>query len=161
MAEKKPRGEFEIFENEWGCKEMVFTAFTMLESRGYPGFTELMTIINDPTILLKIIRFLYGTNIKVPPLDEFVKCLRAAMYAFCDMHKRCNAVLPVQPKNIRDFLDISSEEEKELLDIFDSWSKYMSDNGKPVYNVMHVNRNNTVKRMKMAAKGKKWTAKKY
>ena len=89
---KQERGYFTLSNEELASTEMVLTAFTMLESRGYPGFTELMAILNDPTIILKIIRFLYGMKIEVPPLQEFIKCLKAAQYVFCDMHKKLSLI---------------------------------------------------------------------
>lgn len=158
---KKERGEFELSHEELASTEMVLTAFTMLESRGYPGFTELMALLNNPTILLKIIRFLYGMEIKVPPLDEFVKCLRAAQYAFCDMHKKIHVNLCAKPLDIRNHMNISKEEEAELLEIFDTWVKYMHDQGHDIRNYFHINRNNTKKRIDMVTKGRKWTAKNY
>ena len=161
MASDKYRNEFTLSFKEQCSREMVFIAFTILESRGYPGFTQLLQILNDPTTILKIIRFLYGMEIKVPPLTEFAKCLKAAEYIFCDMHKRINANLVAKPKDIRHYLNIDDKEEKELLDIFDQWSKYMSDNGIDLTKLMHMNRENTKKSIKMTAKSKKWKGTKY
>ena len=158
---KQERGYFTLSNEELASTEMVLTAFTMLESRGYPGFTELMAILNDPTIILKIIRFLYGMKIEVPPLQEFIKCLKAAQYVFCDMHKKIHVNLPAKPADIRKSLNISEEEEKELLEIFDHWTKYMHDQGHDIRNYFHMNRQNTKKRIAMTVKGKKWTSKNY
>lgn len=161
MAEKKKRGDFTLSDEEYGSKEMVLITLSMLESRGYPGLTELMSILNDPVIILKIIRFLYGTTIRIPSLQEFTKTLRAAIFAYCDMHKRLNINLFAKPQDIRRFMGITEEEQKELLDIFDTWTKYMHDQGKDIENLMHINRNNTKKRIAMTNKGKKWTSSKY
>lgn len=157
----KPRNEFTLSFKEQCSREMVFIAFTMLESRGYPGFMQLFQIINDPTIMLKIIRFLYGMEIKVPSLKEFAKCLKAAEYTFCDMHKKINTNLCAKPKDIRQYLNIDTNEEQELLEIFDHWCKYMADNGVDLTNLMHMNRENTKKRVKLSAQGKKWNGAKY
>lgn len=154
MAEKKKRGEFTLSHEELASTEMVLTVFTMLESRGYPGFRELMTIVDDPVLILKIIRFLYGMNLKVPPLKEFIDCLQAAEYAFCDMHKNINMVLPAKYKDIRQFLNIDEKREAELFEIYDHWVKYMHDEGYDVRNYMHINRNSTKKRIELAVKGK-------
>ena len=86
MTEKKRRGEFTLEEDELSSTEMVFIALTMLESRGYHGLLELMSITNNPELILKIVRLFYGMEIKIPPLKEFVKCLQAAEYAFCDIY---------------------------------------------------------------------------
>ena len=69
---KKERGEFTLSDEELGSTEMVFIALTILESRGYPGLTELMSIVNDPKLILKIIRLLYGTEIKIPSLKQYL-----------------------------------------------------------------------------------------
>lgn len=161
MVAKKEKGEFDLSHEELSSAEMVLIAFTILESRGYPGFRELMAIINDPVILLKIIRFLYGMQLKVPPLEEFVKCLRTAEYAFCDMHKMIHKNLAAKPLDIRNFMKITPEEEKEILEIYDKWIAYMHKNGVDLRNIFHINRNNTKKRIGMIIQGKKWTRSKY
>lgn len=158
---KQARNTFKLSDEELACREMVLIAFTMLESRGYKGFTELLSIINDPEIILKIIRLLYGLEIKIPPLKEFISCLQAAEYTFCDMHKRVNSYLPAKPQDIRQFMNIDKEKEAELLDIFDKWAKYMYEQGYDLTQLMHMNRNNTKKRIKMAISGKKWTSSRY
>ena len=158
---KKPRGEFELNDEELGSTEMVFTALTILESRGYPGLLELMSVVNDPKVIFKIIRFLYGTEIKIPSLEEFVLCLRTAIYAFCDMHKKIHVNLPVKPQDIRRFMKIDEKEEQKILEVFDQWALYMNKQGYDIRNYLHMNRNNTKKRIDMIVKGKKWTSKKY
>lgn len=158
---KKPRGYFELSDEELQGTEIVFNTLTILESRGYQGFVELMSLLNDPTIILKIVRFLYGMEIKVPPLDEFNLCLRTALFAYCDMHKNVNASLPVKTKDIQQFMNIDDDETKKILEVFDAWAKYMGLQGKSLNDIMHINRNNTKKRIKMAENGKKWTAAKY
>ena len=159
--EKQPKGYFTISDDELSSKEMILIAFTMLESRGYPGFSELLAILNDPTTILKIIRLLYVTTIKIPPLSEVVKCLRAAEFTFLDFHKRVNHSLVAKPLDIRQHMNITKEEQDELLQIFDEWVIYMQKNGIDVGKLMHINRENTKKRIKMAQNGKKWTQSKY
>ena len=155
MAEKQPRGYFELSDEELSSSEMVFITLSILESRGYPGFSELLTILNDPSLIIKIIRFLYGMTIRVPPLKEFIDCLKTSEYAFCIMHKRINTNLYAKEKDVRQFMNIDEKEEQHLLEIFDSWAKYMHDQGYDIRNYMHINRNSTKKRIELAAKGKK------
>lgn len=159
--QKKPRGYFEVEDDEYSSSEFVFIALSMLESRGYPGFFELMSVIEDPAIIMKIIRLFYGMEIKIPPLKEFKECLQAAEYSYLDMHKNINVNLPAKSKDIRQFMNITPEEEQHLLEIFDSWTKFMHDQGADVRNYMHINRSNTRKRIEMAVQGRKWTAKNY
>lgn len=159
--ENLPRGYFEVSHDELSSKEMILIAFTMLESRGYPGFSELLAIVNDPTVILKIIRLLYGTTLKIPPLKEVVKCLRAAEFTFLDFHKRVNHTLPAKPLDIRQHMNITKEEQDELMNIFDEWTIYMQKNGIDISKLMHINRENTKKRIKMTQSGKKWTKAKY
>lgn len=154
MAEKQPRGYFELSDEELSSSEMVFITLSMLESRGYPGFSELMSIVDDPVVIVKIIRYLYGTTLRVPPLKEFVDCLRASEYAFCVMHKRINSTLYAKEKDVRQFMNINEEQEQHLLEIFDHWAKYMNEQGCDIRNYMHINRNSTKKRIELAVKGK-------
>lgn len=158
---KQPRGYFTINAEEYSSPEFLFTALSMLESRGYPGWTEFMSVIDDPELIIKIIRLFYGLDIKVPPLKEFSKCLQAAVYSYCDMHKNVNDKLPAKGKDIRQFMNITEEEEKELLNIFDEWVKYMHKYGKDIREYLHINRNNTKRRIDLVLAGKKWTARKY
>ena len=57
--QKKPRGYFEVKDEEYSSSEFVFTALSMLESRGYTGFFQLMSVLQDPVLILKIIRLFY------------------------------------------------------------------------------------------------------
>lgn len=159
--QKKPRGYFEVKDEEYSSSEFVFTALSMLESRGYTGFFQLMSVLQDPTLIIKIIRLFYGMDIKVPPLKEFADCLKAAEYTYLDMHKHINVNLTAKPKDIRQFMGIDEEEEKHLLEIFDNWAVFMHKQGADVRNFLHINRNNTKKRIDMAVKGRKWVASKY
>ena len=56
--EKKKRGEFELSDSELGSREMILIAMSILESRGYLGFVELLSILENPEVILKIMRFL-------------------------------------------------------------------------------------------------------
>ena len=159
--QKKPRGYFEVADEEYSSSEFVFIALSMLESRGYPGFFELMSVVQDPGLIMKIIRLFYGMEIKIPPLKEFKECLQAAEYSYLDMHKNINVNLPAKSKDIRQFMGITEEEEKHLLEIFDQWTIFMHKQGADVRNYMHMNRSNTKKRIAMNIQGRKWTAKNY
>ena len=151
--EKKKRGEFELSDSELGSREMVLIAMSILESRGYPGFVELLSVLEKPELILKIIRFLYGTTIKVPPLGEFVTCLRAAEFTYCDFHKRINQKLPAQPKQIQEFMGIDDEEVSRIQDVFQQWIEYMNKQGINREDFMHINRQNTLRRIKAIQKG--------
>ena len=151
--EKKKRGEFELSDSELGSREMVLIAMSILESRGYPGFVELLSVLEKPELILKIIRFLYGTTIKVPSLGEFVTCLRAAEFTYCDFHKRINQKLPAQPKQIQEFMGIDDEEVSRIQDVFQQWIEYMNKQGIHIEDFMHINRQNTLRRIKAIQKG--------
>lgn len=159
--QKKPRGYFEVADEEYSSSEFVFIALSMLESRGYPGFFELMSAIQDPGLIMKIIRLFYGMEIKIPPLKEFKECLQAAEHAYLDMHKHINVNLPAKSKDIRQFMGITEEEERHLLEIFDQWCKFMSSCGANINDYMRCNRTNTKKRIELASKGEKWNNRKY
>lgn len=161
LMQKKPRGYFEVADEEYSSSEFVFIALSMLESRGYPGFFELMSVVQDPALIMKIIRLFYGMTIKIPPLKEFKECLQAAEHAYLDMHKHININLPAKGKDIRQFMNISEEEEQHLLEIFDEWCAFMAKNGANVNNYMRCNRQNTKKRIELASRGEKWGTRKY
>ena len=151
--EKKKRGEFELSDSELGSREMILITMSILESRGYPGFVELLSILEDPEIILKILRFMYGTTLKVPSLGEFVSCLRAAEYTYCDFHKMLNRKLAVQPKQIQEFLNVDDEEMSKIQDIFQQWIEYITKQGIHIEDLMHINRKNTLRRIKAIQKG--------
>ena len=100
-------------------------------------------------------------EIKIPPLKEFKECLQAAEYSYLDMHKNININLPAKSKDIRQFMGITEEEEKHLLEIFDQWCAFMAKNGANVNNYMHCNRTNTKKRIELASRGEKWGKRRY
>ena len=154
MAEHKERGAYELTEEEMASSEMVFIACTLLESRGYPGFMELFNVLNDPGLILKLIRLFFFFFIKFPSLTEFRDCLRASEYIFTDFHKKVNDKLVVKPLDIRNHMGITVEEEEKLLKLFDEWVIYMNKAGYPIEKLMHINRKMTKKRMELAVKGK-------
>lgn len=159
--QKRPRGYFEVKDEEYSSTEFVFIALSMLESRGYPGFFELMSAIKDPAIIMTIIRLFHDMTIKIPSIKEFKDCLQAAEYSYLDMHKHISVNLPAKGKDIRQFMNITEEEEKHLLEIFDQWCAFMSSCGANVNDYMKCNRTNTKKRIELASKGKKWGNRKY
>lgn len=155
MAEHKERGAYELTEEELASSEMVFIACTLLESRGYPGFMELLNVLDNPSLILKLIRLFYGMTIKFPSLQEFQDCLRASEYIFTDLHKKVNDTLVVKPLDIRNHMRIDEQEEEKLLKLFDEWVVYMNKAGYPIEKLMHINRKMTKKRMELAINGKK------
>lgn len=161
MVKHEVKNQYKLTDEEMSCTEMVYIACTMLESRGYPGFMELFNVLDDPSLILKLLRLFYGMTIQFPPLNEVADCLQAAEYAFSDIHKKINDKLVVKPLDIRNHMGITEEEEKRLLEIFDNWILYMNKVGYPIEQTMHINRQNTKKRIKDLYKGKKWKASKY
>lgn len=159
--QKRPRGYFEVKDEEYSSTEFVFIALSMLESRGYPGFFELMSAIKDPAIIMTIIRLFHDMTIKIPSIKEFKDCLQAAEYSYLDMHKHISVNLPAKGKDIRQFMNITEEEEKHLLEIFDQWCLFMSSCGANINDYMKCNRTNTKKRIELASKGEKWGNRKY
>ena len=155
MTEHKERGAYELTEEELASSEMVFIACTLLESRGYPGFMELLNVLDNPSLILKLIRLFYGMTIKFPSLQEFQDCLRASEYIFTDLHKKVNDTLVVKPLDIRNHMGIDEQQEEKLLKLFDEWVIYMNKAGYPIDKLMHINRKMTKKRMKLAISGKK------
>ena len=158
---KKKRGEYTITPGDLGSTEMVFVVLSVLESLGYTGFVQLMSVINDPGVLIKVIRLLYGMEIKIPPLQVFIDALDASIYMFSDFFKQIQKGTPVQPKFIREHMNIDEEREKRLLEIFDNWSAFMYKHSVNPLQYLNIQRNNTKKRIAMAKQGKKWTAKNY
>ena len=161
MAEKKKQGEYTLSYEELSSNDMVFLFLTILESRGYHGFIEMMSVLDNPGLVIKLLCLFYGLSIQFPPLEEVEKCLKATEYVFTDMHKKINDKLVAKPLDIRNHMNLTEEEEQEILDIFDNWTLYMAKNGHDPRSLFHINRNNTKKRMEMTIKGKKWAAKKY
>lgn len=146
---------------EFSSEEFVWIAFSILESKNYHGLLELMSIIEKPQKIMKILYLMNGMNIKLPKPKEFAKCLQAATYIYSDTLKNVNSKLVAKPKDIKTTLDISDDEEKEILDIFDEWVVYLHKNGYEVEDFLKINRNNTKKRIKNIKIGKKWKAKRY
>lgn len=155
MAEHKERGAYELTEEELASSEMVFIACTLLESRGYPGFMEMLNVLDDPSLIIKLIRLFYGMTIKFPSIQEFQDCLKASEYIFTDFHKKVNDTLVVKPLDIRNHMHITEQEEDKLLKLFDEWVLYMHKAGYPIEKLMHINRKVTKKRIESLITGKR------
>ena len=153
---RKAENFFGLNDSEYSCAEMVFTFFTILESRGYPGFSELLTVLGKPDILIKMLRLMAGMQIQIPPLKEFVNCLRTAMYIFAIMNKKkCNNHI-ISNEDIKDFLEITPEQEEEIVKIFEEWAVYMNQQGHDVRNYFDISRKNVAKQIQLAVEGKKF-----
>lgn len=146
---------------EFSSEEFVFIAFSILESQKYYGLIELMSIVEDPGLIMKIIYLMNGMTIKFPTPTEFAKCLKAASYIYTDALKQVTSTVKAKPADIRQTMGISEEEEKELLDMFDNWVVYMHKQGYEVDDFIKFQRKNTKKRIKDIKVGKKWTARRY
>ena len=113
---KEDKRSYKMTPTDLGSTEMVFLVLSILESLGYPGFMQLLSVINDPGVIIKIIRLMYGTEIKVPPLQTFIDALDTATYMFSDFFKEVQKNTPAQPKYIREYMNIDQEREKKLLE---------------------------------------------
>jgi hypothetical protein len=156
-----PKRTIKMEQHEYSSEEFVFIALSIMESQGYYGLIEMMSIIEDPDKIMKILYLMNGMDIKVPNAREFSKALKAATYIYCDAEKKITSTKKAAPGDIREHLNLSLNEEAELLDIFDNWVKFMGDQGYEVEKYVQFKRTNSHKRIKMVRAGKKWTAKKY
>lgn len=163
MVSKIQNGKktFNIEDHEYSSEEFVFIALSIMESQGYYGLIELMSIVEDPKKIMQILYLMNGMEIKVPRASDFAQALKASTYIYCDAEKKMTASKKVEPADIRRHLKIDRDEEAKLLDIFDNWVKFMSEQGYQVENYVQFRRKNTHKRIKMTRAGKKWTAKNY
>lgn len=135
-----------VMNHEDECsKEMVYIAMTLLESKGYAGFSGLMSVLDDPELIIKLLRLFYGSTIEFPPLQTVVKCLKTAIYVYYNFHKRSGAKAIVTSE-IRKLMNIDEKEEQELIIEMKEWINFMLDEGIDLSRLMHINKKTLIKR---------------
>lgn len=152
--------------DDYSSSEFLFTCFSILESRGYLGFNELMSVIDDDKTIIKFLRLLGGMTIKVPSIKEFRICLLASAFAYYDIVKRNDPMIgskegkseAARRLNYRTYipsfsdiekqLDLSEEDKVEIDKIYNEWLVYMNNEGYPIDNLYKISRNDTKRRFK-------------
>ena len=157
--------ETKLNSEDYTSSEFLFTCFSILESRGYLGFNELMSVIDNDKIIIKFLRLLGGMTIKVPSIKEFRICLLASAFAYYDIVKRNDPMIGAKGKsegakklNYRTYipsfsdiekqLNLSEEDKVEIDKIYNDWLLYMQKEGYPIDNLYKISRNDTKRRFK-------------
>lgn len=130
--------------------DFLFICFSMLESRGYAGWNELISVLNDYKAIIKILRLFSGMTIKIPTLKEFRECLMASTYVFCDLSKRNDKLLKTIPSvdKIDEYINPTLEEKEKIQKLYDEWIEYMEKQGYPIDKLYDVTRADTKRRFK-------------
>ena len=139
----------ELSFEDLASSEMVLIMSTMLESRGYHGMLELMSVLDNPETLIKIIRLFYGMTIQIPPLKEWIDTINTIEYIFLRFHK-----YKMNDMYTREYMNISELDEERYIAIFDQWVQYLTNNNCDLTAIMHMNQNALTKRYKKIAKAR-------
>lgn len=119
-----------IFNEDFSSEEFTFMAFSMLETRGYHGLIELMSIIDDPDKIMQIIYLFNGMDIKIPKASEFADALKSMALGYFLINGNLYASKGFKKNELMGSLNIESEEEYEkLYGMFQEWISRMKDNG--------------------------------
>ncbi len=119
-----------LYEDDFCSEEFLYICFSMLESRGYHGLIELMSIIEDPEKIMKIIYLFNGMQIKIPRSKEFAETLKSAAFSFCRINGNLFCKNGFDNKQLTSTLNIKTDEEFERLNkIYKEWILYMQSNG--------------------------------
>lgn len=119
-----------IFNEDFSSEEFVYISFLMLESRGYHGLIELMSIIDDPEKIMQILYLFNGMQIKMPKSTEFADTLKAAALVYFSINGNKHCKNGFNKKQLMENLNIQSEEEYEkLTKIYQDWVLHMKSNG--------------------------------
>lgn len=119
-----------ICNEDFSSEEFVYMAFSMLETRGYHGLIEMMSIIDDPSKIMQILYLFNGMEIKMPKSKEFADTLKAAAVAYFMINGNAYASKGFTRKEVMTTLNIESDEEFEkLTKIYQDWVKHMQSNG--------------------------------
>ena len=147
---------------DYTSSEFLFTCFSILESRGYLGFNELMSVVDNDKVILKILRLLSGMSIKIPSIKEFRICLLASAFIYFDLIKRNDPMLNKRKahsskklvyknyvpshKDIEKQLNLTEEDKIEINNIYNDWLSYMDKEGYPIDNLYKISRQDTKRR---------------
>jgi len=119
-----------IFNEDFSSEDFVYMAFSMLETRGYHGLIELMSIIDDPDKIMQIIYLFNGMEIKMPKSTEFADTLKSCAMAYFMLNGNAYSKNGFTKKEAMATLNVESEEEYEkLVKIYQDWVARMKDNG--------------------------------
>lgn len=119
-----------ICNEDFSSEEFVYMAFSMLETRGYHGLIEMMSIIEDPDKIMQILYLFNGMEIKMPKSKEFADTLKSSALAYFLINGNAYSRNGFTKQQAMVALNIESEEEYEkLVKIYQDWVKSMQSNG--------------------------------
>ena len=119
-----------ICNEDFSSEEFVYMAFSMLETRGYHGLIEMMSIIEDPDKIMQILYLFNGMEIKMPKSKEFADTLKSSALAYFLINGNAYSRNGFTKQQAMGALNIESEEEYEkLVKIYQDWVKSMQSNG--------------------------------
>lgn len=136
MAKTKPT---HFFRDDLNSEEFVYIAFSMLESRGYHGLIELMSAIDDPSVIMRFLYLFSGMTIKIPTTEEFADSLRASVLAYCRLAGNVMQKKGIsKDQTIQATLNVDDDEFEKLNNIYQDWIVKMEKNGYSIQDYMTI-----------------------
>lgn len=125
-------------DTEYSSDDFLLLTFSLLESKGYIGFLELQSIVDDAEILLKILRLMAGMNIRIPSLSDFSLSLKTCTYIYYMLIRETTS-----EKVTREILQLTKEEEQQYIEEFKKWYKHILQQGYDIEDFVRIKKKNT------------------
>lgn len=123
MSVSKDELGYFVKDEDYSSEHFLLITLSLLESKGYLGFIQLFSIIEDYQVMIKLLRLMNGLDIKVPPIKEFYKSLKTCVYIYLRLLKNQEAIKT---------LDLSQADLVDAEKEFKNWVDYL---GKQGYNI--------------------------
>lgn len=130
-----PIEKLQVREDEYMSEEFLMILFSLLESKGFTGFNQLQAVVDDPKVILKILRLMHGMQFKVPTLTEFSNILQLTIFIYATLIKD-EAIYDEKSKHkvssFVQYLNYSKEDYTKYTQEVTKWRRFLEAHG---YNI--------------------------
>lgn len=146
MVEKFNIEKKKLTQEEYSSDDFLLVVFSLLESKGYYGFLELNSLLNDSQFkkdlqIFNLIRLMGGMTLKIPPLSEVSYCLKTCVYIYYCLIK--DSVTDSQAKII---LNLTDDDCQDLKQEAMKWYNYILKEGYDLENFVVLSKTGNLRK---------------
>lgn len=127
-----PVDKLQVNPDEYMSEDFLMILFSLMESKGFTGFNQLQAVVDDPKVILKILRLMHGMQFKIPTLIEFANLMQLAVFIYATLIRDKNLIDISNHKTVDSlykYLGFTLEEKTKYDMEATEWRKYLEASG--------------------------------
>ena len=124
--------KLQVREDEYMSEEYLMILFSLLESKGFTGFNQLQAVVDDPKVILKILRLMHGMQFKIPSLTEFADIMKLSVFIYATLIKDediLDSKTNTKVQSFTQYLNYSKEEYQAYAQGVKKWREFLKAHG--------------------------------